>query len=278
MRVKEGFLFAEDGTKLFTRRWASPSPKAICLLAHGLGEHSGRYEWLAQKLSDHNFYVLALDYRGHGRSEGRRGDCSSLSQWVEDLNRLVTRAKFEQPELPRFLIGHSLGGLLALTYATRYPQQIRAVAVSSPSLKLAQEPSPLKWKMVLWLTRWFPTAPIPNEVHPKQLSRDAQVVYDYLRDPLIVRTVTARCGAALRLAIRDSMSLAQTLRTPCLILQAGNDAVCDPKAAERFSEAATGADVTLRRYEGLYHELFNEPERESVFQDLIRWMNKVLQS
>ncbi len=278
MRVVEGFLFAKDGTKLFTRQWEPSDPKAMCLLVHGLGEHSGRYKGLAEQLSSQGFCVWAFDYRGHGRSQGRRGDCSSLDQFVEDLHRVVERSEREHPNLARFLIGHSLGGLLALMVAVRYPQSIRALAVSSPSLKLAREPSWIKWNLALLLARFFPSVPIPNEIQPEQLCRDAQVVQAYVSDPLVFRTVTARCGVALRQTIQGSMQLAKELRLPCLILQAGSDTVCDPNAGERFSKAATQATVTFRRYDGLYHELFNEPERGRVIQDLIHWMDKVLQS
>ncbi|MBI3333559.1 MAG: lysophospholipase [Candidatus Omnitrophica bacterium] len=265
-----------DGIELFSRRWEAASPRAVCLLVHGLGEHSGRYEDLAQDLTRRGLSVWAMDHRGHGCSQGRRGDCRGLADFVEDLDRLVEELKGQKPALPRILIGHSLGGLIALAYAVRHPAAARALALSSPAFRLAQDPPPLKVGLAEALARLLPLTPIPNGLDPRYISRDPRVVEAYQRDPLVHRVLTARCAVALREAMTDSPKLAEGLKIPCLILQAGSDRICDPEAAERFSRAAKDSLVTFRRYEGLYHELFNEPERARVVEDLVRWIDGVL--
>lgn len=275
MQGEEGFLLADDGTRLFFRRWEAEGAEAVCLLAHGLGEHSGRYEGLAHRLTERRFSLWALDHRGHGRSQGLRGDCRSLEQLVEDFHRLVERARQEEPRLPRIMVGHSLGGLIALAYAVRHPEAIRALAVSSPALRLAEAPPKAKVLLAHGMARWLPTTPIPNGVAPSLLSHDPQVAAAYESDPLVHRLITARCAVALDRAMKSSLDLAEKLSIPCLILQAGADRICAPEAAAEFAGRAAGL-VTFRRYEGLYHELFNELDRDRVIEDLVRWLEEVV--
>ena len=276
MDTAEVWLKTPDGLKIFTRQWEAPNPKAVCLVIHGIGEHSGRYEALAKELNRHGFCVWSMDHRGHGRSQGRRGDCRSMEDFIGDLHLLVERAREKSPDLPRIIVGHSLGGLIALYYAARHPDLLRAVAASSPALRLAQPPPRLKVALAEGLDRILPNTPLPNGVNPRLLSHDPAVVAAYRRDPLVHRVITAGCAVALREAMKESPCLAAQLKVPCLILQAGEDRVCDANAAAEFAASVVNAPVTLRRYDGLYHEVFNEPERSRVIQDLIDWMEGIL--
>lgn len=277
MPAAEGTLLSPDGVPLFYRRWDAFQPRAVCFLVHGLAEHSGRYEPLAQLLVRRRFFVWAMDHRGHGRSGGLPADCTGLDQLVDDLRGLIRKAAEAMPHLPRILIGHSLGGLIALSYAARHADEIRAVAVSSPALKLKIQTPPWKIHLVTATSRIFPTFPFQNGVDPKRLSSDPAVIEAYKRDPLIHRALTARCAVGLDRDMRDSLRWANRLRVPCLILQAGSDTICDPAASETFAQSVRGAPMTFRRYEGLSHELFNEPQRDVVIGDLIRWIEGLLQ-
>jgi alpha-beta hydrolase superfamily lysophospholipase len=272
----EGFFLSRDGVRIFYRRWEAQAVRAVCLLVHGLAEHSGRYEAIARSLNERGYSVWALDHRGHGRSGGRRGDCRRLEEFVGDVRTLAERARARHPDRPQVVIGHSLGGLIALTYAVRFPEGVSAVAVSSPALKLTHEPSPLKRAVVTAVARCFPLARFPNGVNPRYLSHDPTVVEAYRKDPLIFRTLTARCAVALDQAIRNSRALAKQLAVPCLILQAGSDEICDPLEAGRFAQAAAQAPVAFRRYDGWYHELFNEPDRQRIISDLCAWLDRTL--
>ncbi len=270
------FIQAADGLQIFTRRWDAAQSKAACVVIHGLGEHSGRYEALAHDLTGRGFSVWVLDLRGHGRSQGRRGDCRSVGEYTADMDLLMDKVREATPTLPRILIGHSLGGLLTLRYAVEHPEKIKAVAVSSPALRLALKLPKIKVALAECLDRVAPLTPIPNGVNPRLLSHNPEVVQRYRSDPLVDRVITARCAILLREAMRESSALAARLRIPCLILQAGNDAICDADAAGEFAEAAPQRLIEFRRYDGLYHEIFNEPERDRVIDDLCRWMEKVL--
>lgn len=276
--LTESFIQTADGVRLFVRRWEAPQPKAVCLVIHGLGEHGGRYEALAQDLNGRGLSVCAMDHRGHGRSWGRRGDCASIAEFTRDMNLLVEKVREAAPAQTRIMIGHSLGGLLALRYATEYPQQIKAVAVSSPALRVALKLPRLKVALVETLARIIPITPVHNGVNPRLLSRNPDVVERYRHDPLVHHLITARCAVLLREAMRESPGLAARLKIPCLILQGGSDAVCDTDAAAEFAQVAPQSLVEFHRYEGLYHEIFNEPERDRVIEDLCRWMEKVLAS
>ncbi len=272
----DGSFRSTDGLNLFYRCWTVPQPRAICLLVHGIAEHSGRYEHLARALTAQGFSVWMLDHRGHGRSEGLRGDCRSLQEFVEDLRLLAQQARIGTQRLPLLLVGHSLGGLIALSFCARYPEEVHAVAVSSPSLKLTHETPPWKVALVTATSRVLPTFPFQNGVNPKNLCRDPQVVETYMKDPQVHHVLTARCAVALRDAMRESLELARQIKVPCLILQAGADEVCDPSTAAEFARRADGNGIALRRYDGFYHELFNEPERARVIGDLCQWLNGTL--
>lgn len=275
--ASEGNFAAHDGLKLFYRRWEAGSPKGICLLAHGIAEHSGRYQHVAGALAQRGFSVWAPDHRGHGRSGGLRGDCRSISDFVEDLRLLGAKAGETLPGLPLAVVGHSLGGLIALNYAARYPAELKAVAASSPAIKLTHETSPLTVAVVTAVSRVFPAAPFHNGVNPNVLCRDPAVVEAYKKDPLVHDILRARCAVALRHAMLESMSLAEKIKIPCLILQAGADEICDPVAAERFAGRLNGNGV-FRRYEGAYHELLNEPDRERAVRDLCDWLEEKIRS
>lgn len=276
IRYRDSVLHRPDGVDLFVRRWDATHPRGLSVLIHGLGEHSGRYAPLAYTLTEKSFSVAAFDHRGHGRSQGRRGDCLNFEMYLHDLHGVLTPLHAENPALPIFLIGHSLGGLIALSYAARHPEFLRGVAVSSPALKLAHKLPPAKVMLAETLSRILPTTSLPNGVHPEDLSRDPQVVAAYGSDPLIHHGITARCAVSLRRAMEEAALVAPKIQVPCLILQAGSDKVCDPEAVRRFAEAMSPGRWTFRSYEGFYHEIFNEPEKERVFQDLISWMEGVL--
>ena len=272
MTTEEGCFSSSDGLKLFYRRWNSSQPaRARLILVHGISEHSQRYENLAQHLVSRGFSVWAMDHRGHGLSQGRRCDCTSTQQFVDDLHQFLRHISVPS-SIPDFLIGHSLGGLVSFLYALRAPQSVRGIALSSPAFALAQPPSRMKVFLVETLAKIAPTFPVPGGINPADLCRDPQVVEAYRRDSRIHRALTARCAVALRETLAQIPRLAPQLKVPCLLLQAGNDKVCDAKTAADFVQWAPKGLVTFHLYEGYSHELFNEPGKERVIEDLCRWL------
>ncbi|MCM8794487.1 MAG: lysophospholipase [Candidatus Omnitrophica bacterium] len=264
-----------DGVEFHGRRWEIFPAKGLCFLIHGFAEHSGRYSWLAQKLNSRGYSVYALDQRGHGLSSGARGDCRSLAELVDDIDAWVRKVRDCSPGTPAFLIGHSLGGLITLAYAADHPQGLAGVAVSSPLIRLGVKLPAAKKAFIRMLGRLMPGVSLPNGVVPDHLSHDPSVVETYRSDPLIFRTITAGCAVALDRAMACTDDLAGRIRIPCLILQAGDDRVCSAQAADAFAKRADPTWVTFRRYEGLYHEIFNEPQKETVAADLSAWLDSL---
>lgn len=268
----EGTLRGAGGIPLWY--WAQPveGARAACLLVHGVGEHSGRYGHVAEALNRGGMTVWALDYRGHGRSGGRRGHCGRVGELLDDVGRVLAQMRAEHPRLPAVLVGHSLGGLLVLTYAVEHPSAIRAVVASSPALDLAVPPP----RATVWVAQLLgpvlPTLTVRNGVHPEWLSHDPAVAAAYRADPLVHPFVTLGGYLAIRGAMARMRARAAQITVPCLILQAGDDRLVSVEASRRFAAQVSSPGSAYRVYAGAFHELFNEAGRQQVFDDLCGWL------
>lgn len=273
MRELEDSLQGSNDTKLFCRSWLPGRPPSrVAVIAHGLAEHSGRHEHLAGRLADHGFAVYALDHRGHGHSPGRRANIQRFDYVVEDLHALIRRAAAGNPGLPVTLIGHSMGGAIALECALRHPQSQRQLVLSAPALAAGEDVSPLQVAVVRLLSALLPNTgalTLPAEA----LSRDPEVVRAYDQDPLVYRgAIPARTLAELFKAMKSFPESTPRLEIPVLVLHGTDDTVVPPAAVEGVLARLGPVDKTVLRYEGLYHEVFNEPERERVIGDLLDWL------
>jgi alpha-beta hydrolase superfamily lysophospholipase len=274
MRELEDSLQGSNGTKLFCRSWLPGRPPSrVAVIAHGLAEHSGRYEHLAGRLVDHGFAVHALDHRGHGHSPGRRANIQRFDYVVEDLHALIRRAAAGNPGLPVTLIGHSMGGAIALECALRHPQSQRQLVLSAPALAAGEVVPPLQVALVRLLSALLPNTgalTLPAEA----LSRDPEVVRAYDQDPLVYRgAIPARTLAELFKAMKSFPESAPRLGIPVLVLHGTGDTVVPLAVVEGVLARLGPVDKTVHRYEGLYHEVFNEPERERVIGDLLDWLD-----
>ncbi len=240
-----------------------------CVLVHGLGEHSGRYERLTRNLLENSFNVLRFDLRGHGRSEGRRGDIKTFEDYLCDLDIAL-----KEIEGKRFhLIGHSMGGLIVLKYALKNPERLKSVVASAPLLGLSFSPNPLKLFLGKLLYRIAPFVAMSNEIDPKALSHDEDVVQEYIRDPLVHRKITVRWFFETMKAMEEVNRSAQNLKVPVLLLHGSEDRLTDPNATMAFYEKVP-SDKEIHIYDGYYHEPFNEKDNEKVFEDLLRWLKR----
>ena len=271
-------LNSADGLQIFCQIWLpEASPMAALVLVHGVGEHSGRYEHVAQYFKQKGYAVFALDLRGHGHSEGKRGHVAQFNDYVVDVQTLVTYAHQATPDVPIFLVGHSLGGLITVDFALKHPDEINALILSSPGLQpKANVPV---WKTALGnlSANFFPELSLDNGLDPNHVSRDEAVVSAYIEDPLVHAKLSAKWFVEYNATRNWVMEEANTLSVPILILQAGEDLIVDADEVKVFFERVGLDDKHYIEYPDLYHEIFNEPENQDVFGDIEAWLVPRLQ-
>ncbi len=274
MRHDEQTHRTSDGATIFWQQWyPDEDPLAVVCLVHGLGEHSGRYEHVAQRFTDAGFAVFALDMRGHGHSGGARGDLT-VDAAVRDIADLVADAKTEFPGKPLFLYGHSLGGLMTMTYVVRRRPAIVGLVSSAPALDSELREQKAKFFMANLLGGLVPGITIPTGLDSEGVSRDPAVVAAYNADPLVHDKGSLGLAKQTFQAM-DTMMAQTSFPVPLLIVHGRDDRLTVPDASRRFADQVTG-DVTLVEYEGMYHEPHNEPEQEEVLETIIGWMTEHL--
>ncbi|RME04506.1 MAG: alpha/beta hydrolase [Planctomycetota bacterium] len=256
--------------RFYQRHQRSYAP--TILIVHGLGEHSGRYQELIQHLLKLGLQVACPDLRGHGLSSGTRGHTWKFAHYYEDILRLQKRLSLYRP----ILLGHSMGGLIALRFAQLYPEHCRALVLSSPLLGVAVEVPPLKQIFAKIAFHLLPTLRLANEIDPQHLSHDLEKVRQYQNDPLVHAWVTPRWFGEMQAQLALAHRNAQKLRLPLLLQLAGDDRICDPAQAENFFHHCASSPKTILRYPGLFHEIYNELERKQVFLDLAQWLKNTL--
>lgn len=261
---------ARDGLRLQYRVWEADEPRAILRIIHGLGEHGGRYQALAEFLVARGISIYALDLRGHGTSGGRRGHARSFHHLLDDLAGFTR----ETPAAgrPAFLLGHSLGGLIAL----RGIQEGRAgvlggLILSAPALALVSRDAAWQRAAGALLSRLTPTLGLPNGIPPEHLSHDPEAVRAYVEDPLVHDRISPRLYVEMLSAMRAAARDAPDVILPVLLLAPGDDRVADARTSLAMADRFSG-EVSVRSYPAFYHEPFHEQGREKVFQDVAGWL------
>ena len=279
MKTQEGWIESTDGTRLFWRRYSPEgNPRAALLIVHGLAEHSGRYLHVLERFAKAGFDCWAYDYRCHGQSPGLRVHIQQFDEFLIDLEtarRLVGEA---QPDLPLFLVGHSQGGLIVLREALAHPEGLEGIVVSSPFLGMHPDAAPSSpLHMVANIVSTFlPKQMFSKVAEPSALSRDPKVPEAYIADPLVSTTVSARWFTSVLAAHADTLAHAPDLSVPALVMQSGEDRLTDPAATRSWVANAPSDLVDFVEWEGLYHEMFNEPEKEMVFERVEEWLGERL--
>jgi alpha-beta hydrolase superfamily lysophospholipase len=274
MTYIEETVTATDGLRLYLRRHECANPRGEVLITHGFGEHSGRYGALTECLVKNNYSVTAYDHRGHGLSDGLPGHVESFAEYDEDLAKLVASVRSRSQAKFLFLIGHSMGGLIALRYAARKPAEVNGAIISAPLIEVAV-PVPAHKLMIARVgARMAPRMRLDNEIDPSNLSRDPEVGRAYAADPLVNRKVSAKWFAAATQAMQEVSEWAPRITTPIIVMHGTNDRLASVDAARRIFERIGSPDKELVIYPGFYHELFNEPEKQDVFDRVTEWLDK----
>ncbi|EHR73458.1 lysophospholipase [Burkholderiales bacterium JOSHI_001] len=277
-------LHTHDGLPLHLRQWAAPGlARGTVLICHGLGEHIGRYAHVAAHLNGAGWHAAGYDQRGHGASGGPRGVLPTPEALLDDLGRVVDAVRGWKSG-PLVLLGHSMGGAVAARFVAdsvrphpaRWYREVTGLVLSSPALALHM--NMVQHGLLALLALLGTVAPritLGNGLKPAWLSHDAAVVQAYTADPLVHRRVSpalVRFMLDAGAAVHDA---APRWQVPTLLLYAGADPCVDPSGSDAFAAAAPMAVLRHQRYDGLAHELFNEPERQRVLADLSAWLQRL---
>jgi alpha-beta hydrolase superfamily lysophospholipase len=267
-------FLAAGGVTIFTQAWtpADGPPKALIVLAHGFGEHSGRYQHVAKAFTDAGYGVATFDHRGHGRSGGPRARVSDISQLSADLAlyRAEVATRFDQPQI---LLGHSVGGAVVLHHLQQDHPPVKAVVLSAPYIRNAAPVSaPLKFLSPI-IGRVVPAAPTVK-LDANSVSRDPAVVSAYENDPLVFHGKIPAGTAATLLSLEQSLlTHADRVSEPTLILHGVEDQLADVAGSRDLARRLGSEVVELKTYDGLHHEVFNEPEQDEVLADVTSWLD-----
>jgi len=276
-RVGEIEVRAADGKMLRGRWWRRPAPRGVIIVSHGFGEHGGGYQHVAEALGARlELDVIAVDYRGHGRSPGRRGVVGRYHELTEDLLNVLDWAARHAPDLDRFVLGHSNGGQVALHVALREQGLFAGLVVSNPALRVAVPVSPRKLMMARLLARCAPWITLSGQLRSDLLTRDADVQEEHRADPLRHGRMSAPYFFGMVQGGEMLLASAGVIRTPILMLLGGQDPVIDPAASREFFDKLASEDKTLLIYPKMLHEPFNELGREQVVDDTVRWLESRL--
>jgi alpha-beta hydrolase superfamily lysophospholipase len=272
-RASEAVVAGVGGVAILHREWpADGEPRAVVVIAHGAGEHSGRYAHVAARLAAAHCAVYALDHRGHGSSGGPRALIDRMAHAVVDLDALVVEAAGRHPGLPIVLVGHSMGGTVAVAYACAHGERLSGLVLSGPLAAIEAAPVPLR-VLSRALSAAVPRLPL-IAVDPALVSRDPVVVEAYVKDPLNHHgRLPARTVAELAGTIERFPAEVGAITVPTLIMYGTADALCPPAGSVMLGERVGSADRTIKAYDGLFHEIFNEPERDAVLDDVCAWLS-----
>jgi acylglycerol lipase len=276
LQAEDGSFVGVRGLRIHVRTWLPDRPPAgVVVIAHGFAEHGGRYARVADRLTAAGIAVVAPDHRGHGLSEGRRTSIVRFEDYVDDLATVIAQVRARWPSLRVVLLGHSMGGLIALDLAVRQAVPLDGLILSAPAA-CPREVSRFTLAVGRALSRVAPNTGVLR-LPLNRISRDPAVVDAYNNDPLVFRTpIRARLGAEMLDAMDRVDAGLPELHVPLLVMQGTSDGLVDPGCGPHVYDRAGSGDKTLKMYDGLWHEIFNEPERDHVIGDLTGWLESHL--
>lgn len=270
--MKESTFEGVGGLKIFTRSWqAQGAPRGVVIIVHGFNSHSGQYLWVGEQLAASGLAVYALDLRGRGRSEGERYYVENMKDYTDDIQKLVRTAKSENAGLPVFLLGHSAGGVVSCNYVLDHGGEVDGLICESFAYELPVPDIVLSFlKGVSYITHHTHVFSLNN----KDFSRDAAIVESMNEDILIKgESQPAQTARVLIDGARRLTDEFANMTLPVLIMHGTEDKATSPSGSRHFYEKAGSADKTLKLYEGHYHDLLNDIDKEVVMADIQNWID-----
>jgi alpha-beta hydrolase superfamily lysophospholipase len=272
MMTPESFsLTAIDGMKLNGYEWDCPNPKAVICLVHGLGEHQGRYAHFATFLNENNIALHTTDLRGHGISEGKRGHTPSFEHLLKDVEELLMHTRSEFNNTPIFLMGHSLGGNIVANYVLKENvNELAGAIISSPWLKLTEEPSSFQKNLAAWVSKLLPSLTQPNGLNSNDLTHDMAVNQAYQDDPLNHNKISTKLFVESYDQGLWAIENSHLNKLPLYLYHGAEDKITAPFGSKEYADNA-GKDVSYKLWEGVKHEPHNDVKKEEVMQSVLDW-------
>lgn len=270
------YLFkTADCSKLYRQSWRPTNSVGIVVIVHGYAEHSGRYQWTALQLVDQGFSVYTFDLRGHGKSSGVR-KMVRFNDYFADLAAFLKEIKQEEPDKPLFLFGHSLGGAITALFTIRHKPLLNGLIISSAFLRTSRNISGLLLQLVILVGRLIPKLPTVF-LDSQTISRDPEVVEIYKADLLIGHgRIAAQTLAEIFKAIAEIQSRMNEIELPLLVMHGVADRLANVEGSKTIYSGVSSKDKSIKLYDGMHHELLNEPEKMQVLSDINLWLRKHL--
>ena len=272
----DSWIETTEGPRLFARAWESDPGAPAVGIVHGLGDHSGRWERVGHTLQASGFSAYALDLPGHGRSDGKRGHVRSWDDYRAAVTRWMDALRKDDGGRRWALLGHSLGGLIALDWAQQNPGRVDALVLSAPPFELSLHPAAIKVHAARLVGLLWPGFTQSNGIPPSLLSHDPEVIRAHRSDRLVHFRISARLFLELQ-RMRHTLARGATSNTiPTLLVQGGADPVTSPAGTALWAKSSRNGTVTYKEYPGLFHEVLNEPEGPAILAEIIAWLKKTL--
>jgi len=273
MQHDEGKFIGRNNFNLYYQSWLPEgAPNAVLLVVHGIAEHSGRYSNLVNYFVPKGYAVYSFDLRGHGKSDGTRSHIEHFSYYLDDVKTYFDIVKKQNPNAKIFLVGHSMGSTIAIAYAVEHQSELSGLIVSGTTLKAGNSINKASILMAKILSVLAPKMGVAA-LDANGISRDKAVVAAYINDPLVYTgKLRARWGTELLKTMEKLKSKISELSLPILIMHGSADRLSDPSSSKMLFDGVSSKEKTLKLYEGFYHEIFNDPERQQVFSDMEAWL------
>ena len=271
METQEFNWTTKEGTTIYAKRWIPKQPKAVICLVHGLGEHINRYQHVADYFGNQGIAMIGNDHVGHGKTSGKRGHTPSYDALLDEVETLIEKAKTTFPNVPIFLYGHSMGGNIVLNAVFRRKLAIQGAIATAPAITLPKPPPKLLVAIGKLTRRFYPSLQQPNGLNPNDISKNKTVVTTYINDPLVHDKISSELGLSL---LDNGLWLIKEPKTtaiPLLLMHGQADNITSANGSQTFAKQTKG-DVTLKIWDGLFHEIHNEMEQLLVFEYALEWM------
>jgi alpha-beta hydrolase superfamily lysophospholipase len=273
MNAESDYLLGADGLKLFYQYWLPEKTEQILCVIHGHGEHSGRYGYFASHMVSHNIAVLAMDLRGHGLSNGKRGHAPSYESLMTEVEELLKTAREMFNDIPLFLYGHSMGGNLVANFMIQdKSSELSGFILSSPWFKLAFNPPKIKVKLGEFMAKIWPAFSEHNGLNIQHLSKDPIEVKKYADDPLVHGMISAGLFGLISKASANALQNSQKIKVRGLVFHGSMDHIIDYTATETF--AGSNERITWKLLDGVYHEPHNDLEKDDVLKMVCDWIKE----